>query len=1643
MMSGQSSADPHELDVWVTASRGLDGKLSPHHTNLAKLQADFTSKTKWGHFDASSMIGAFKTYIGYNDTDAQWTSTIAGLFRKADSSGGVVSLPDAVIAAGLKAAGLTGGRQSVTFDDPVLWGEPPTSGYANDPINTASGNFVETEVDLAFTGVLHALRFSRTFNSRSDRVGPFGRGWASWATTRLRAGADGAHWESPDGQRTVIPVSANGTGYRRVVGIHGLVVPGETGLALEWFGGGQWEFDAEGLPVAVQDGPGTRVQFGHEQGRLVWLAHEGGKRLDVVWDGDRIVGLVCSDGRRVAYRYDNAGNLIEVDGGPGGVRRYELDAQGRVLAVLDADGVVLLRNTYDADGRVLGQVSVHGRRSRTRYLPGHVTIVDDEDGGPVNTYLHDEHGRLTGVIDGHGAELTKVYDEWGNPTVVTDRNGAVTLQQWDNRARLTRQRLPSGAILTFTYDDADRVLEVAASTGAVTRYRYEGAERSPVEIVDPEGGVTRMEVADGLVRRVVDPDGVEVRFGFDSDGNITSITDAYGNTGTLERDAAGRITAAVSPTGWRTELIYDQAGRPIERRGPGGAVWRFEYTSAGRLAATVDPTNARIETRYGTNGEAEQVIDALGHVTSRRFDALGNLVGMVAPDGAKWQFSYDALCRLVGIHDPAGGSWLREHDADGNLIASIDPVGSHRTATVDNLGKVRKLDDGATSVDFEFDELGRATVQRRPDGTELRATYDRCGRRTSVTDPLGRVTRYTYTPAGRIAQVTSPLGHATTFEYDRAGRMVIEIYPLGHRRTYRYDAEGRVTRITAPGGQTEWFGYDDTGLLATRRRQGGGVTRYAYDVAGRLTEVTDPTGGVSRFGYDPRGQLVEAIDANGAVTRYAINARGWLTEVTDPLGGVVEYRYNEIGRLVAETDQLGRVTRWEYDPAGQLTRRLDAAGNQIRWSYDQSGRLAGYTAGETTQITIERDSLGRAVVVDEPGLRHELAWDPLGRLVAKRSGDLELTWQYDADGRQVAVGYPDGTQTTYTYDAASGLTGVQHPVLGPIQLSRDEAGRLVGLDAAGRSERWSYHDGELVGRTVDRDGQRQVTELVRDLAGRVVTETRDSAVCRYRYDPTGQLITADAPQGTWSFSYDPAGRLTTETSPNGPTDYTYDAAGQLRERRRGDGVTQYTYDAAGRRMGETGPDRDRTFTWDALGYLTGIHQRSPAGESTTRLTVDAFGDLAAVDGTPLLWDPTGFVSQLRWLGGTAIIGDDERAWATIDPAGGASWLDADWQGSIGTNSHDPWGLPRNGATPNSPGALQLGWRGELEINGLVWLRNRAYDPNTRAFLSPDPLPAIPGTATAANPYHYANNDPLGWLDPLGLRPMTDADLAAYRQAHQGFLDKAGHWIGDHWDYIAAGAVMVAGGALMVFGGPAGMVVGGALMSGGLSYIQQKATTGKVDWGNVIKDAAIGGALGGLGAAAGGLKVAASISNPILRGMALGAGESLVGGAVTRGAHGQNPFDPKAMATDVLLGAGTGGLGGPIGNRLRLSGTKSAASDLADTFPRPPGVGDPRTVAVLKTPSGGSYPGRSGFPGEPHPAVQEALDGVPENVRPPFHGECAEIDSLSQALDAGDHVAGGVVSTARVRGPNSPAHGTAIPPCPSCQHVLDKMGVTYR
>jgi len=120
-----------------------------------------------------------------------------------------------------------------------------------------------------------------------------------------------------------------------------------------------------------------------------------------------------------------------------------------------------------------------------------------------------------------------------------------------------------------------------------------------------------------------------------------------------------------------------------------------------------------------------------------------------------------------------------------------------------------------------------------------------------------------------------------------------------------------------------------------------------------------------------------------------------------------------------------------------------------------------------------------------------------------------------------------------------------------------------------------------------------------------------------------------------------------------------------------------------------------------------------------------------------------------------------------------------------------------------------------------------------------------------------------------------------------------------------------------------------------------------------------------------------------------------------------------------------------------------ASEYADAQPRPPKSGsDPRTVSRLGLEDGSSYLGRSGHRTGLHSDLAAALNGVPASARRDWHGECAEIDSMNQALHDGRALTGGAMTTARVRGPNSSSHGSSIAPCGSCTPILTQFGVRF-
>ena len=124
-------------------------------------------------------------FTANNTNETRWVDTVAAAFEAAGASGTVSTVSDAALDASLQAAGVNQTRQPIDVTAPTIQGDPQTSGYADDPVNTTTGNFVEPETDLAFDGGCASLGFDRVYNSLSAGVGAFGPGWASTADQHL------------------------------------------------------------------------------------------------------------------------------------------------------------------------------------------------------------------------------------------------------------------------------------------------------------------------------------------------------------------------------------------------------------------------------------------------------------------------------------------------------------------------------------------------------------------------------------------------------------------------------------------------------------------------------------------------------------------------------------------------------------------------------------------------------------------------------------------------------------------------------------------------------------------------------------------------------------------------------------------------------------------------------------------------------------------------------------------------------------------------------------------------------------------------------------------------------------------------------------------------------------------------------------------------------------------------------------------------------------------------------------------------------------------------------------------------------------------------------------------------------------------
>jgi RHS repeat-associated protein len=141
-----------------------------------------------------------------------------------------------------------------------------------------------------------------------------------------------------------------------------------------------------------------------------------------------------------------------------------------------------------------------------------------------------------------------------------------------------------------------------------------------------------------------------------------------------------------------------------------------------------------------------------------------------------------------------------------------------------------------------------------------------------------------------------------------------------------------------------------------------------------------------------------------------------------------------------------------------------------------------------------------------------------------------------------------------------------------------------------------------------------------------------------------------------------------------------------------------------------------------------------------------------------------------------------------------------------------------------------------------------------------------------------------------------------------------------------------------------------------------------------------------------------------------------------------------FVTDIIAGDAVGGTALAVSGPSLVMKAADAALAAGKT------TGAASELGIL----GREYVSVSGVPNRLlHPEVEEALSMVPPHLRPGWHGHCAELGCISDALYAGEDVRGGIMRSINIgtSGGNK-GHGTPKPACWSCSWIQSYFGIKH-
>jgi RHS repeat-associated protein len=488
-------------------------------------------------------------------------------------------------------------------------------------------------------------------------------------------------------------------------------------------------FDAQQI---TQPAGQTTVLGYDAQARLNLARNALGQQVTLDYTNlSRLSAIHNQRGMTTQFGYDARGNLAQTIYPDQTSETATYDNIGSATNYLNRRGQAIqyIRNSF---GQITQKTLPDGRVITCQYdARGYATNISDSVQG-VTTFGYDNRGYMTNTVSPDGRGFAFTYNEAGKRTSRTSFDGYTLNYGYDAAGRMASVSDGAGSqLVQYTYDSAGNLVKEARGNGTVSTYNYDAANKV-VALTN--------YTPNGLVESFFN-------YGYDADGNCTSMTNGLGVTG-YQYDELNQLTGVNYPGGRQVTYAYDADGNRMTLTDTGTNISYAvnsvdEYTQAG--AATF---------LYDADGNLTNRTDVTG-TTAYQYDAENHLTSVSTPANGTWQYTYDAFGRRTATThngvttyyqlDPAFADVAAEYDSSGSLIARYN----------EGLGLLSRIDGSGNAAFYSFDAYGNTRELTGSGGTVLNSyDYDAFGAATFSSETVSNEFQF----VGRYGVTAEPTG---------------------------------------------------------------------------------------------------------------------------------------------------------------------------------------------------------------------------------------------------------------------------------------------------------------------------------------------------------------------------------------------------------------------------------------------------------------------------------------------------------------------------------------------------------------------------------------------------------------------------------------------------------------------------------------------------------------------------------------------------------------------------------------------------------------------------------------------------------------------------------------------------------------------